>query len=316
VAVRANRDFGARRGLAGFRAVTRVLITGATGFIGRHCLERLLACGHEVHAASRQPPRAAAGPVHWHAADLREPEAARDVIAAARPSHLLHLAWEATPRLYAASPENLRWLGAGTAMLAAFGDGGGQRFVGAGSAAEYADGPEPRAEDASPIRPATIYGKCKAAFWLAAQAAAQHYGFAAAWGRIFLPYGPGDPPGRLIPTVLTALSEGRPVATTHGRQLRDFIYAPDAADLLVRLLFAQETGAFNIATGRATPVGRVVDYLADRRGGRALLRVGALEPRPDDPAVLVADMTKVRARLGWSAPTAIEDGLSRLLSLA
>jgi nucleoside-diphosphate-sugar epimerase len=293
--------------------VTRVLITGATGFIGRHCLERLLNSGDEIHAVSRTPPQSAVGRAQWHAADLRDPAAARNLIETVGASHLLHLAWEATPRLYAGSPENLRWLIGGTAMLTAFGEGGGQRFVGAGSSAEYAGGQQVCAEDTSPIRPASIYGKCKAAHWLAAQAAAQHYRFGAVWGRIFLPYGPGDPPGRLIPTVLSALSEGRPVQTTHGRQLRDFIYAPDAADLLVRLLFSQETGAFNIATGRATPVGTVIAYLADRFGGRSLLRVGALEPPSDDPAALVADMAKVQTRLGWSAPTSVEEGLSHLL---
>jgi nucleoside-diphosphate-sugar epimerase len=293
--------------------MTRVLITGATGFIGRHCLEQLLAEGHEIHAVSRRPPQSTADPMRWHAADLREPEAAQGLIGEVRPSHLLHLAWETTPRLYAASLENLRWLSAGTAMLAAFGECGGRQFVGAGSSAEYGDSPEAHVEDDTPIRPATVYGKCKAAFWLAAQAAAQHYQFAASWGRIFLAYGPGDPPQRLIPTVLGALSDRRPVAMTHGRQLRDFIYAPDVADLLVRLLFSEETGTFNVATGRATPVGAVVEYLADRIGGHGLLRIGALEPPPDDPAVLVADMTRVRTRLGWSEPTAIEEGLSRLL---
>src|SRR5207249_536052 len=110
--------------------------------------------------------------VRWHAADLREPAEARRLVVAVRPSHLLHLAWEATPRVYSGSPENLRWLAAGAAMLAAFGEAGGARFVGAGSSAEYEPGEMPCAEDATPIRPATVYGKCKAACWLAAQAAA------------------------------------------------------------------------------------------------------------------------------------------------
>jgi nucleoside-diphosphate-sugar epimerase len=244
--------------------VTRVLITGATGFIGRHCLERLCESGGEIHAVTRTLPQPAAGPARWHAADLRDPAAARNLIETVRPDHLLHLAWEATPRLYAGPPENLRWLIGATAMLTAFGEYGGQRFVGAGSLAEYAGGQEVCAEDETPIRPATVYGKCKAACWLAAQAAAQHYRF-------------------------------------------------DAADLPVRLLFSQETGVFNVATGRATPVGAVVAYLADRLGGRGLLRVGTLEPPPDEPAALIADMTKVQARLGWSAPTSIEAGLVCLL---
>src|SRR5205085_2609309 len=114
-------------------------------------------------------------------------------------------------------------------------EAGGKRFVGAGTSAEYEPTEGPCEEDRTRLRPATLYGKCKAACWLAAEAAAQHFGFTAAWGRIFLPYGPGDPPGRLIPSLLMALKEGRSIATTHGEQLRDFVYAPDVADLLTHL---------------------------------------------------------------------------------
>jgi nucleoside-diphosphate-sugar epimerase len=267
----------------------------------------------EIHAVSRRRHAPGGDRVCWHEADLHEPADACGLIAAIRPSHLLHLAWEATPRIYSGSPENLRWLRAGLAMVAAFGEAGGQRFVGAGSSAEYESSHQRCAEDLTPIRPATIYGKCKTACWLGVEATAQHYGFSAAWGRIFLPYGPGDPPGRLIPWVLSALDQKRPVEATHGRQLRDFIYAPDAADLLVRLLFSPEAGSFNIGTGCATTIRSVIEYLADRRGGRALLRLGAIEPPAGEPPLLVADMARVRARLGWSAPTSIEAGLAQVL---
>jgi len=291
----------------------RVLITGPTGFIGRHCLDRLLTEDCEIHAVSRHRNASGGDRVRWHEADLRELAEARGLIAAVRPSHLLHLAWEATPRIYAASPENLRWLQAGLAIVAAFGEAGGERFLGAGSSAEYEGGHDHCTEGLTPIRPSTVYGKCKAACWLGAEAAAQYYGFSAAWGRIFLPYGPGDPPGRLVPSVLAALDQQRPVKTTHGRQLRDFIYAPDAADLLVRLLFLSDAGPFNIGTGRATTIRSVIEYLADRRGSRELLRLGAIELPAGEPARLIADMTRVRARVGWSAPTAIEAGLTQVL---
>src|SRR5258708_36444281 len=103
----------------------RVLITGPTGFIGRRCFDRLLTEECEIHAISRRGNASGGDRVRWHAADLREPAEARGLIAAIRPSHLLHLAWEATPRVYAGSPENFRWLEAGLAMVAAFGEAGG-----------------------------------------------------------------------------------------------------------------------------------------------------------------------------------------------
>jgi nucleoside-diphosphate-sugar epimerase len=294
----------------------RVLLTGAAGFIGRHCLDLLLREDCEIDAVTRTGRDMGGSRVRWHAADLRDQEAASRIVATLRPTFLLHLAWEATPGRYSWSPDNMRWLAATMAMATAFGETGGRRFLGAGSSAEYASVDGVCREDSTPIRPATIYGKCKAACWLALDAAAQHYGFAAGWGRIFLPYGPGDPADRLIPSVLAALTARRPVETTHGRQQRDFIYAPDVADLLVRLLFSDETGVFNVGTGRPIAVRSVVEYLATSVGGSDLLRFGAIEPGRDEPALLAADTSKTKARLGWSAPTGIEAGLDSLLANA
>ena len=225
----------------------------------------------------------------------------------------MHCAWVATPRVYGHSPENADWLQSSAALAFAFGAHGGVRFVGVGSSAEYDPGDVPCVEDETPIRPATIYGKCKAAFWLAAQAAAQLHGFSAAWGRVFLPYGPGDPAQRLVPTVLASLRAGKPVQTTHGAQKRDFIYATDAADLLVRLLLSAEPGAFNVGTGDATPIRSVVQYIAARCGRSELLQFGAIEPPAGEPPVLVANLTKVHHRLGWAAATSIYEGLDRVI---
>ena len=102
--------------------------------------------------------------------------------------------------------------------------------------------------------------------------------------------------------------------TTHGNQTRDFIDARDAADLLVHLLMSSETGAFNIGTGHGTTVRSVIEYLADRHRGRGLLRLGALATPADEPDVLVADMAKVKAHLGWTASTDIVAGLDRILA--
>jgi nucleoside-diphosphate-sugar epimerase len=294
----------------------RVLVTGASGFIGTHCLRRLMLEDCEIHAVNRSGAGEPAAGITWRAADLRDPTQASALIAKIRPTHLLHGAWIATPGLYSHSPENVTWLQSTIALAAAFGAHGGTRFVGIGSSAEYDPGDRPCVEDETPIRPATIYGKCKTAGWLAVQAAAQQHGFSAAWGRLFLPYGPGDPPQRLIPSVLGALRAGKPVATTQGGQQRDFIYASDAADLLVRLLLSQEDGAFNIGTGCATTIRSVVEYLASRCGRSDLPQFGAIVQVSGEAAVLVADMSKVRDRLLWAPQTALHDGLDLMLKSA
>jgi nucleoside-diphosphate-sugar epimerase len=288
----------------------RVLITGPSGFIGRHCMERLLLEDCEIHAVNRSGSGSHNDHVAWHAADLRDCSQATELIAKVKPTHLLHGAWVATPRVYSHSLENIDWLHSGIAIASALGAHRGVRFVGIGSSAEYQPGGDtPCTEDDTLTRPATIYGKCKAACWLAVQAAAQHYGFSAAWGRLFLPYGPGDSVERLVPSVLAALEAGKPVKTTQGTQERDFIYAPDAADLLIRLLFSDQQGAFNIGTGRATKIRSVIEYLAALRGRPDLLQFGALAMAPNEPPVLVANMAKVRERFSWMPRTDLWNGL-------
>jgi nucleoside-diphosphate-sugar epimerase len=293
--------------------IATVLVTGCSGFLGRHCLAELVRQGYCVHAVSRFKIDTADKGTVWHTVDLSSKDAVRQLIATLRPTHLLHLAWITTPELYRFAPENLDWLEASIALVRAFGEHGGQRLVGVGSATEYGASDAPCREDETPIRPVTPYGRCKSALWMATEACAQRYGFSAAWSRVFVPYGPGDPLQRLIPSLIAAFGAGQQISVTDGRQIRDFIYAPDVAALLVRLLQEQDaTGAFNVGTGRGVSVRQVIELLADLYNARGLVRLGTRPQREDEPLSLVADMSKVRRVLDWSAPTSIEDGLERL----
>jgi nucleoside-diphosphate-sugar epimerase len=270
--------------------------------------------GFRVHAVSRTYRGAAADGTTWHSLDLHAHGAAERLMSTVRPSHLLHLAWVTAPDRYRYAAENVDWLEAGLTLIRAFGDQGGQRFVGVGSCAEYDVAAGPCMEDTTPIRPASLYGQCKAAYWMAAQAYAQRYGLSAAWARVFVPYGPGDEPRRLIPSLLAALTAGTPIDVTDGNQVRDFIYATDVAELLVRLLAtSQANGAYNVGTGHGIAVRQVIEWLADYFHARELVHFGARPRRDDEPASLVADMEKVERVLGWNASTSIERGLERML---
>jgi nucleoside-diphosphate-sugar epimerase len=291
-----------------------VLATGCSGFLGRHCIEALVRNGFRVHAVTRGPRADAADGVTWHHLDLHAPGAAERLIAELRPSHLLHLAWVTAPDQYRYAPENLDWLEASLALVKTFGAHGGTRFVGVGSSAEYDSLTGPCVEDVISIRPVSLYGRCKADFWMTAQAYAQRYGFSAAWGRVFLPYGPGDNPRRLIPSLLAALTAGTPINVSDGGQIRDFVYVTDIAELLARLLATSEAqGAYNIGTGRGIAVRQVIEWVADHFHARELVHFGARPRRDDEPSALVADMTKVAHVLDWHAPISIESGLQRIL---
>src|SRR5690349_1295712 len=106
---------GPRQVVPGLSAVSdakRVLVTGASGFIGRHVLPWLTAQGYEVHIIDRRLRARKAPGIVAHAADLLANNGAAQVIAAVRPSHLLHLAWNVTPGQFWTAIDNLDWVAA------------------------------------------------------------------------------------------------------------------------------------------------------------------------------------------------------------
>lgn len=115
----------------------RVLVTGATGFIGRHSLPLLVSRGYDVHAVTARQPMSVEPGVTWHHADLLAPDAADAVCSTVRPTGLLHFAWSLVPSGSAAPAENLRWVEATLELVRQFERHGGVRAVVAGSCAEY-----------------------------------------------------------------------------------------------------------------------------------------------------------------------------------
>ena len=113
----------------------RLLLTGAGGWIGSHCIDPLLARSYEIHGLCR----GAAGPdprVCWHSCDLLSGVDRRRVIEKIHPSHLLHLAWDVQPG-YRTAAGNWDWLTASVDLFAHFVQAGGRRIVGAGTCLEY-----------------------------------------------------------------------------------------------------------------------------------------------------------------------------------
>lgn len=277
----------------------RVVVTGATGFIGRHTPGLLATRGFEVH------------PVSSRDADLLDRNASEALIRKLQPTDLLHLAWYAEHGKFWTSPENDRWVEASLELLRAFADFGGRRAVIAGTCAEYDwNGDGLLSEDSTPLAPATPYGAAKARLHVEAASVAAEAGVSLAWGRIFFVYGPGEDPRRLVASVARALIAGEPAACTHGEQVRDFLHAGEVADALATLLASNVEGPVNIGSGEPTRIKEIVAEVAHATGRPDLVRLGALPANPDEPPRLVADVRRLREEVRWKPRGSLAQGIA------
>jgi len=292
----------------------RVLVTGATGFVGRHALLPLVAGGYDVHALSWHAPATETEGVRWHRANLLDTAEVERILSTICPSQLLHFAWYALPSDYRTSPENLRWCAATIQLLAAFANAGGSRAVFAGSCFEYDFGYGYCVEDRTPSNPDTFYGVCKNAARGVVAGFCRQFRLSAAWGRIFHLFGPHEPPGRLVPAVVTALLKGEPARCTHGRQIRDFLHVEDVAAAFVALLTSDVRGTVNIGSGEPISLRHLVTRLAATVGARQMVEFGVLPSRPDDPPLLIPDVHRLHEEVGWHPRLTLEDGLEHTVA--
>ena len=291
----------------------RVLLTGATGFIGRHCLPLLVARGYEVHAVSSRRIAINQSNMHWHQTDLLDPLQVAALMAEVQPSHLLHFAWYTVPGKYWTSVENLRWVQASIGLLHEFVRHGGQRVVMAGTCAEYDWRYGYCSEAVTPLAPTTLYGICKHSLQLMLVAFSEQTGLSAAWGRIFFLFGPYEHPDRLVAHVIRSLLRGEPARCSHGNQIRDFLYVQDVADAFVALLDSAVSGPINIASGKPVAVRDVICKIAEMQYRPDLIQMGALPAREDEPPLLIADVRRLEEEVRWQPKYDLDTGLKKTI---
>lgn len=290
----------------------RVLVTGATGFVGHSCLAQLENSGFEVHAVTRHS-LSNTTKTRWHYWDVRNSDNTRALMSSIRPTHLLHLAWCAKPKTCWTSPENIVWLRNSIELFQWFEQAGGTRIVATGSCAEYDWTSGVCHEKTTPCCPSTLYGRTKlaAATYLDAM---RHSGLSTACARLFFMYGPGASEHRMPGVVMSALSRNEPARCSDGTQLRDFLHIEDAARAIVSLLDSEIVGPINICSGVATPIRRIAEYVAELMGQSHLLRLGELPTPTHEPPLIIGDNTRLREELGWSVCLSIEERLQQTVT--
>tara|TARA_B100000686_G_scaffold162351_1_gene169901 strand:- start:4300 stop:6297 length:1998 start_codon:yes stop_codon:yes gene_type:complete len=248
----------------------KILVTGATGFIGNHLVPRLLERGHSVVAVARDEVKASKltwyADVQFLAYDIYAPDFKPTLAQFGNPEALAHLAWTGLPNYNALFhlKENLP---ADYRFIRSLIDQGLKQIMVTGTCFEYGMQNGCLTEEMA-TQPANPYAQAKDTLRKSLQLLQQQSSFVLQWARLFYMYGPGQNPNSLLAQLDNAIDKGESVFNmSGGEQLRDYLPVEEVASRLVSLLEnMQYDGIFNICSGEPISVRRMVEkYLSERR---------------------------------------------------
>ncbi len=295
----------------------RILLTGASGFIGSYVLRDLLARpGVEVAALVRSP--GAAWRIRGELARANVLPLALDgglalerAIAELRPSHVVHLAWGGVLGKDRNDPAQHVNVFHSMRLLEFALQAGAKHFIGLGSQAEY--GPcRARIDESTPTAPTTMYGAAKLATCIMASRLCELSGARFAWLRLFSSYGPMDSPEWMVPYLaLKLLARERP-AVTAAEQRWDYVYVEDAAAAVATVAATEGAGGiFNLGSGTAPRLRDIIEGVRDAIDPSLAVGFGEVPYRPDQVMHLEADISRLVKATGWRPKVGLKEGIRR-----
>ena len=289
----------------------RVLVTGATGFIGTRLCARAVQEGAIVHGLSRRPPAAGGGEVHWERGDLTDTAATRDLVERVRPDVVIHLASEVSGSrdLGMVLPMLRANLLAAVNLMVACAEIGCDRVVLAGSMEEPDLGDEA----------AVAQSPYAAAKW-GALTYARHlhalHALPVVHLCVFMVYGPGQLDlHKLVPYVTVSLLRGRSPALTSGARAVDWIHVDDVVAAFLRAAVVPGVAgrSLDVGSGELVTARDLVLRLSAFAGGPAEPAFGAIPDRALE-RTRRAETAPARQALGWRAEVPLEAGLEQTVA--
>ena len=299
----------------------RVIVTGATGFVGANLARRLLNEGNEVHLLVRPNYTAwrieeISQHVRLHKLQSHEAESVTRVVSEIRPEWIFHLAAHGAYSWQTDLEQMVLTNIQGTINLVnACLQTGFEAFINIGSSSEYGFKDHAPAES-DPLEPNSHYAVTKAAATMFCRYTAQSRGVHLPTLRLYSVFGPYEDPGRLLPTLIQRGLKGELPSLVDPDVARDFVYVDDVVEacLLAARVRPREWGAiYNVGTGVTTTLREVVNV------ARRVMNIGA-EPvwntmpnRSWDTNVWVSDNRKIGSELHWQYRNNFEAGFRLML---
>lgn len=300
----------------------RVLITGASGFVGAAVAREVIRRGHETHVLRRKASRLwrldeARGAYAAHETDLGDRAQVERIVRAIRPQAVVHsaayggFADQTDPYVIMAS--NLLGL---MHLLEACEKNGFPYFINLGSSSEYGikNGPMKETDTCEPL---SAYGVSKLAATNYCRYVALAKGWPMATLRLFSPFGPYDDATRLMMQTMLCAADGRQPVIERPLAVRDYVYIDEVATACAELLERQPDlrgDVLNLGSGRQTSVREAAELVCRLSGRQVTPLWGEATGRLTESGTWVADMTLARSRLPAVPTLSLEEGIRRSLA--
>lgn len=284
----------------------KVLLTGATGFIGSKVTAELLERGYELHALVWPEVHADNTGLIQHKMNVLDAAAVDAFLVENHFENLIHLAWFVGKKCHV-SDLNLDWVAASLNLLKSFQKYGGKKFVGAGTCSEYEYKYGYLTEDVTPTNPGTLYGNGKHAVYELAKIFCQQNDIDFKWPRIFNLYGPNEKPQRLMPSVINSCLNGEDVKVSDCLKFQDYLHVEDTARGIVDVFESDVQGAVNICSGKPVQLRYIVNKIAELTDFKGKILWGAVPAAFGDDLV-VGNNEKLKS-IGWTPKYTLDEGL-------
>jgi len=293
----------------------RVIVTGATGFLGQVLCRKLLERGHELLGLSRtgKSGNGLNSKVITYVPYSMGEELPKDVIDFS-PTVLVHLAWSGIPdfseqKCVENVESQLRFLKE-TEKLP-----GLKKIVGAGTCREYG-ARQGACIEGERFAPGSYFSWAKQSLgdYFALDCKRREMSFV--WFRIFYVYGPGQRAESLVPTLIKAFKANKDPEINNPLAVNDYIYVNDVVNAFIKATEDENChGIFNLGSGKTTSIAEIVGLVervirnTDDFSSQLIKKIGSIK----SSSGMWADISLSGRQLGWTPQVSLADGISRTI---